>query len=132
VIPRLAGALRSRGEDATNVGEERCKPVKHRVRRVTSTSATFLFLIAAAASVRAADPEIDRLLQSPVGKDWVTNRRHLTNQRYSTLKQIEIRVFTGMRGQHCLCSTHLSEPRNLSINWITPAFAGATFTQQGE
>src|SRR5258708_29712663 len=39
--------------------------------------------------VWAADPEIDRLLQSPVGKDWVTNGGNLTNQRYSTLKQID-------------------------------------------
>jgi len=38
--------------------------------------------------VWAADPEIDRLLRSPVGKDWVTNGGNLTNQRYSTLKQI--------------------------------------------
>ncbi len=38
---------------------------------------------------RAADPEIDRLLQSPVGKDWITNGGNMTNQRYSTLKQIE-------------------------------------------
>jgi quinohemoprotein ethanol dehydrogenase len=36
----------------------------------------------------AADPEIDRLLTSPVAKDWVTNGGNLTNQRYSTLKQI--------------------------------------------
>src|SRR5260221_445732 len=39
--------------------------------------------------VWAADPEIDRLLRSPVGKDWVTNGGNLTNQRYSTLKQID-------------------------------------------
>ena len=36
-------------------------------------------------AVYAADPEIDRLLQSPVGKDWITNGGNLTNQRYSTL-----------------------------------------------
>jgi glucose dehydrogenase len=36
----------------------------------------------------AADPEIDQLLTSPVAKDWVTNGGNLTNQRYSTLKQI--------------------------------------------
>ena len=41
------------------------------------------------AVARAADPEIDRLLQSPVGKDWVTNGGNLTNERYSTLKQID-------------------------------------------
>ena len=37
---------------------------------------------------RAADPAIDQLLKSPVGKDWVTNGGNLTNQRYSSLKQI--------------------------------------------
>ena len=37
--------------------------------------------------VKAADPEIDRLLQSPVAKDWVTNGGNMTNQRYSTLNR---------------------------------------------
>jgi quinohemoprotein ethanol dehydrogenase len=41
------------------------------------------------AVAQATDPEINRLLQSPVGKDWVTNGGNLTNQRYSTLKQID-------------------------------------------
>jgi alcohol dehydrogenase (cytochrome c) len=36
----------------------------------------------------AADAQIDALERSPVGKDWVTNGGNLTNQRYSTLKQI--------------------------------------------
>ncbi len=36
-----------------------------------------------ASQVRAADPEIDRLLQSPVAKDWVSNGGNMTNQRYS-------------------------------------------------
>ena len=36
---------------------------------------------AGSAQVRAADPEIDRLLQSPVGQDWVTYGGNLTNQR---------------------------------------------------
>ena len=45
-------------------------------------------LIAGADAVWAADPEIDKLLQSPVGKDWVTNGGNMTNERYSTLKQI--------------------------------------------
>ena len=47
-----------------------------------------LFLLSAM-PLQAADPEIDRLLQAPVGKDWVTNGGNLTNQRYSTLKQID-------------------------------------------
>ena len=46
----------------------------------------------------AADPEIDRLLRSPVGKDWVTNGGNLTNQRYSTLKQIDTANVTQLKG----------------------------------
>src|SRR5439155_21991928 len=46
----------------------------------------------------AADPEIDRLLQSPVGKDWVTNGGNLTNQRYSTLKQIDTSNVRQLKG----------------------------------
>src|SRR4029450_6425299 len=46
----------------------------------------------------AADPEIDRLLQSPVGKDWVTNGGNLTNQRYSILKQIDTSNVKNLKG----------------------------------
>jgi len=55
-------------------------------------------LLAGAAPVRSADPEIDRLLQSPVGKDWVTNGGDLTNQRYSTLKQINTTNVKQLKG----------------------------------
>src|SRR5215468_5608082 len=48
--------------------------------------------------LRAADPEIDRLLQSPVAKDWVTNGGNLTNQRYSTLKQIDATNVKQLKG----------------------------------
>jgi len=48
--------------------------------------------------VRAADPEIDRLLQAPVGKDWVTNGGNMTNQRYSTLKQIDTTNVKQLKG----------------------------------
>jgi quinohemoprotein ethanol dehydrogenase len=48
--------------------------------------------------VRAADPEIDRLVQSPVGKDWVTNGGNLTNQRFSTLKQIDTSNVKQLKG----------------------------------
>jgi quinohemoprotein ethanol dehydrogenase len=48
--------------------------------------------------VSAADPEIDRLLQSPVGKDWVTNGGNLTNQRYSTVKQIDTTNVKQLKG----------------------------------
>ena len=47
---------------------------------------------------RAADPEVDRLLQNPVSKDWVTNDGNLTNQRYSTLKQIDITNIKQLKG----------------------------------
>jgi len=53
---------------------------------------------AGSAQVRAADPEIDRLLQSPVGQDWVTNGGNLTNQRYSTLKQIDTNNVKQLKG----------------------------------
>ena len=46
----------------------------------------------------AADVEIDRLLRSPVGKDWVTNGGNLTNQRYSTLKQIDTSNVKQLKG----------------------------------
>src|SRR5215813_3037663 len=48
--------------------------------------------------LRAADPEIDRLLQSPVAKDWVTSGGNLTNQRYSTLKQINTENVKQLKG----------------------------------
>src|ERR1700730_4114564 len=46
-------------------------------------------LISGTEPARSFDPEIDRLLQSPVTKDWVTNGGSLTNQRYSKLIQID-------------------------------------------
>jgi glucose dehydrogenase len=52
-------------------------------------SAALGMALAGAGTAWAADPEIDKLLQSSVGKDWVTNGGNLTNQRYSTLKQID-------------------------------------------
>src|SRR5262245_34643295 len=45
-----------------------------------------------------ADPEIDRLIRGPVGKDWVTNGGNMTNQRYSTLKQIDTTNVTQLKG----------------------------------
>src|SRR3989442_13812842 len=50
------------------------------------------------AAAQAADPEIDRLLRSPIGKDWVTNGGNLTNQRYSTLKQIDTTNVKQLKG----------------------------------
>src|SRR5262245_39867228 len=57
------------------------------ILRIVPVALTLFFM--GATPAKPADPEIDRLLQSPVGKDWVTNGGNLTNQRYSTLKQID-------------------------------------------
>ena len=61
-------------------------------------SAALGVLIAGAGAVWAADPEIDHMLQSPVGKDWVTNGGNLTNERYSTLKQIDTTNVKQLKG----------------------------------
>jgi quinohemoprotein ethanol dehydrogenase len=53
---------------------------------------------ASGATAQAADAEIDLLLRSPVGKDWVTNGGNLTNQRYSTLKQINVDNVKQLKG----------------------------------
>jgi quinohemoprotein ethanol dehydrogenase len=47
---------------------------------------------------RAADPQIDALLRGPIGKDWVSNGGNLTNQRYSTLKQINTDNVKQLKG----------------------------------
>jgi alcohol dehydrogenase (cytochrome c) len=49
-------------------------------------------------TARAADPEIDRLVRGQPGKDWVTNGGNLTNQRYSTLKQIDTTNVGQLKG----------------------------------
>ena len=36
--------------------------------------------------------------KSPVGKDWVTNGGNLTNERYSTLKQIDTSNVKQLKG----------------------------------
>jgi quinohemoprotein ethanol dehydrogenase len=54
------------------------------------------FLVASVAL--AADPEIDRLVRGQPGKDWVTNGGNLTNQRYSTLKQIDTTNVAQLKG----------------------------------
>src|SRR5436305_8419466 len=59
---------------------------------------TFGLTFLGAVAAWAADPEIDKLLKSPVGKDWVTNGGNLTNQRYSTLKQINIDSVKQLKG----------------------------------
>jgi len=59
---------------------------------------TALGLLLTSAPVLAADLEIDRLLQSPVSKDWITNGGNLTNERYSTLKQIDTYNVNQLKG----------------------------------
>src|SRR6266436_1350003 len=68
-----------------------------RSRRAIPALAFGLALLAVM-PVKAADPDIDRLLQSPVGKDWVTNGGNMTNQRYSTLKQIDTTNVKQLKG----------------------------------
>ncbi len=60
--------------------------------------AASLCVLLCGADAQAADPEIDQLLKSPVGKDWVTNGGNLTNQRYSTLKQINTENAGQLKG----------------------------------
>jgi alcohol dehydrogenase (cytochrome c) len=55
-------------------------------------------LVLQVATVHAADLEIDNLLRSPVAKDWVTNGGNLTNQRYSTLRQIDTTNVDRLKG----------------------------------
>ena len=55
-------------------------------------------LISSVAPVRGADPEINQLLQSAVARNWVTNGGNLTNQRYSTLKQIDPTNVNQLKG----------------------------------
>jgi len=70
----------------------------HRAQRMVPILVSLGLLFSGALPVRAADPEVDRLLQSPVGKDWITNGGNMTNQRYSTLKQIDTSNVKQLRG----------------------------------
>ena len=63
-----------------------------------AVTALIVFGLLSIAPARAADPEIDKLLRGPVGKDWVTNGGNLTNQRYSTLKQIDTTNVKQLKG----------------------------------
>src|SRR2546421_1025459 len=67
-------------------------------RRLMAVLTTLSFLFFTVMPVLAADLEIDQLLQSAVGKDWVTNGGNLTNQRYSTLKQIDTTNVKQLKG----------------------------------
>src|SRR5215510_3608000 len=70
----------------------------HRAPRMVAILMGVGLLFPGALPVRAADPEIDRMLQSPVSKDWITNGGNMTNQRYSTLKQINVDNVKQLKG----------------------------------
>jgi len=67
-------------------------------QQVIAAATTLSFLFLMVHTTLAADPEIDRLIRGPVGKDWVTNGGNLTNQRYSTLKQIDTTNVAQLKG----------------------------------
>ena len=46
-----------------------------RQRWIPAAATVGFFLLLLVVPAPAADPEIDRLLRSPVGKDWVTDRK---------------------------------------------------------
>jgi quinohemoprotein ethanol dehydrogenase len=48
--------------------------------------------------VWAADSEMDKRLREPPSKDWLTNGGDLTNQRYSTLQQINTANIKQLKG----------------------------------
>src|SRR6266852_1084570 len=72
--------------------------MRYHGHRLVPVLMSLSFLVTLAAPVSAADPEIDRLLRSPAGKDWVTNGGNLTNQRYSALKQIDTTNVKQLKG----------------------------------
>src|SRR5262249_25434753 len=64
-----------------DASEERGKAMSYGVR-LTARIVTALGSVALGVTAAlAADLEIDRLLKSPVGKDWVANGGNMTNQR---------------------------------------------------
>jgi glucose dehydrogenase len=70
----------------------------HRAQRMVPILMALGLLFPGTVPARGADPEIDRLLQSPVGGDWITNGGNMTNQRYSTLKQIDTGNVKQLKG----------------------------------
>ncbi len=70
----------------------------HRISRIVLVAVALGWFVLGIPPVWGADPVIDGLLQSPVGKDWVTNGGNLTNQRYSTLKQINTGNVKELKG----------------------------------
>src|SRR5690349_11394454 len=70
----------------------------YRFRLLTRALLLLSGLCASGSTAWAQDAEIDRLVRGPVGKDWVTNGGNLTNQRYSTLKQIDTSNVKQLKG----------------------------------
>src|SRR6266852_8299829 len=88
-----------RGRGAVHRQSEREEgDMRRQGQRVIAVVTTLSFLILMVRPALAADPEMDRLVRGPVGKDWVTNGGNLTNQRYSTLKQIDTTNVTQLKG----------------------------------
>ena len=67
-------------------------------RRLVPALFAGLLVCAGYLPASAADPDIDRMVQSPAGKDWVTNGGSLMNQRFSTLKQIDTTNVKQLKG----------------------------------
>ncbi|PYN84509.1 MAG: quinonprotein alcohol dehydrogenase [Candidatus Rokuibacteriota bacterium] len=67
-------------------------------RRLATWLTTLSFIFLVIVPGLAADQEIDRQLRSPIGRDWVTNGGNLTNQRFSTLNQIDPSNVAQLKG----------------------------------
>src|SRR4029453_3460084 len=83
---------------ATAVRGEGGQQMKCQARRVIPVLTILTLVLQMVAPAGAADPEIDKMLRSPVGKDWITNGGNLTNQRYSTLQQIDTSNVGTLKG----------------------------------
>ena len=69
-----------------------------RGRRVIPALLVGFLFGAGTLAAMAADPEIDTMIRGAPGKDWVTNGGNMTNQRYSTLKQIDTSNVKQLKG----------------------------------
>src|SRR5215470_1970290 len=94
-IGRIRLASVSLDTEPAKLGEGEMRP---RAQGMAQVWMALGLLIAGTVPVGAADPEIDHLLQSPVGNDWVTNGGNLTNHRYSTLKKIDTTNVKQLKG----------------------------------
>src|SRR6516165_5459948 len=74
------------------------KHKRRRAQRLVPMLIAPIWLFLVLVPVWAADPKIDRLLRSAIGKDWVTNGGNLSNQRYSTLRQIDTSNVKQLKG----------------------------------